>query len=39
VGVEAGKGILDGLLDASVLEEVLIGISGDGKAVWNCHSL
>jgi hypothetical protein len=34
MGVEVSKGVLDGIFNACILEQMLVGISGNGKTVW-----
>ena len=39
VGVQAGEGVADGGLDPGLLEQVLVGVGGDGVAVGHFHAL
>ncbi len=39
MGVQAGEGVADGGLDPGLLEQVLVGVGGDGVAVGHFHAL
>ena len=39
VGVQVGQGVADGRLDPGLLEQVLVGVGGDGVAVGHLHAL